>query len=274
MAFSHHCLKHKGRLRLFLLLGVFAAVFCFCLVSLLQRELTLRKEAADFKALAGKMHRASSAPGTFSQNGESLPVASPNESNTSEPTSFAQLSAQNSDYYGWLSIEGTSIDYPVMYTPNDPEHYLRRDFRGHSSLSGTPFADGTVPPGGTNTVIYGHNMQNGTMFAPLLSYRSQSFYEEHPTITLQTQQGLFRYRIIAAFATEILPPGSDAFCYYEYTDLQTEMQFADYVAGCRALTGYPISETAVFGDQLLTLSTCSYHTANGRFVVVAKRCEN
>lgn len=263
MAFLRRIMQKTRRFSGLLLLAFFAAGLCFSAGSLLRRSLALRREAAAFRKLAAELRPASAQ----SETGPSTAPARNAE------TPFDRLSAQNPDCWGWLTVEGTGIDYPVMYTPLEPEYYLRRDFSGKPSLSGTPFADGTVPPGGANTVIYGHNMENGAMFAPLLSYRSQQFCEEHPFFTLQTRQGTFRCRVIAAFATEILPLQSDAFCYYDYVDLASEADFTAYVEGCRALTAYPIAATASPGDRLVTLSTCSYHTANGRFVVVAKCVE-
>ena len=83
---------------------------------------------------------------------------------------YAQLYAENPDLFGWVQIEDTELSYPVMYTPDDPEYYLRRAFDGSDSVSGVPFLDGDCPVDGGNYIIYGHHMNAGTMFALLPSY--------------------------------------------------------------------------------------------------------
>ena len=85
---------------------------------------------------------------------------------------LAALAAENPDCVGWLTIPDTGIDYPVMHTPEDPEHYLRRDFYGSSANGGTPFLDGrnTAQVEGQNLILYGHNMMDASIFKPLINY--------------------------------------------------------------------------------------------------------
>lgn len=183
------------------------------------------------------------------------------------PSPYAALKEQNEDFYGWLSIEGTEIDYPVMYTPDDPEYYLRRGFDGSYAHGGVPFLDGACFPGCGNALIYGHNLNNGTMFAPLLSYADAAFRDEHPTIRFDTLEDSKTYTIFAAFYYE--DAAGDAFSPYHYQDLRTEEVFSAYVTGVKAAALYNTGITPAYGDELLTLSTCSYHAEEGRFLVVA-----
>lgn len=183
------------------------------------------------------------------------------------PSPYAALKEQNEDFYGWLTIEGTEIDYPVMYTPDDPEYYLRRGFDGSYAHGGVPFLDGACFPGCGNLLIYGHNLNTGTMFAPLLSYADFAFREAHPSIQLDTLEESRIYTIFAAFYFEDAA-GSD-FSPYHYQDLRTEEAFSAYVSGVKAAALYDTGITPVYGDELLTLSTCSYHADEGRFLVVA-----
>lgn len=203
-----------------------------------------------------------------------LPLSGINTEETNYISPYLSLKEQNEDFFGWLSSEGTSINYPVMHTPDDPEYYLRRAFDKSYSLSGVPFLDATCFPGCGNYLIYGHNMSNGTMFASLLSYAKQEFWEKHPVIQFNTMEETGRYSVLAAFYSEIYPEEVDGFRYYRYTDLRDVEDFDYYISQVKDAALYDTGVTAEYGDTLLTLSTCSYHTTNGRFVVVARKDVN
>ena len=97
------------------------------------------------------------------------------------------LHEENPDCIGWLSIDGTRIDYPVMYRPGDKNYYLHRDFNGEYSANGCLFlAEECVPGDSDNLIIYGHHMNSGKMFADLEKYKDEGFYEEHPIILFRT----------------------------------------------------------------------------------------
>lgn len=187
--------------------------------------------------------------------------------------SLAALYMENHDFVGWLSIEDTDISYPVMQTMNDEEYYIHRDFYGDYSSAGTLFldTDSQVMPPSDNIIVYGHNMKTGTMFHDLLDYESEEFYKNHKYIQFNSIYGNATYEVIAAFRTRILSPDESGFRYYQFFEAQNEAEFNAYVTSCKDLTGYTISTDAVYGDSLLTLSTCAYHTTDGRFVVVAKK---
>ena len=186
---------------------------------------------------------------------------------------FASIYRENQDFVGWLSIEDTNIDYPVMQTPEDEEYYIHRDFYGKSSSAGTLFIDAASNVGkpSDNLLIYGHNMKSGTMFHDLLKYEKEDFYKNHKYIQFDTIYGNATYEVIAAFRTKILPEGENGFQYYTFFDAANEAEFREYVSGCKALTPYTIQTSAQPGDSLITLSTCAYHTENGRFAIVAKK---
>ena len=129
---------------------------------------------------------------------ETEPSAEPTEQPAAEHNIQA-LIAENSDCIGWLSIDGTNISYPVMYTPSEPQKYLRRNFYGKYSQSGVPFLDGRCGLQSTNLIIYGHNMRNGTMFADLKKYVDRDFLNAHRTVKFETADGI-RYFIV----TEVL----------------------------------------------------------------------
>ena len=187
---------------------------------------------------------------------------------------YVEIAAANPDFFGWLSIPDTPIDYPVVYTPEDPEHYLRRAFDGTRSQSGVPFLDGRCDPDGNYYIIYGHHMRNGSMFGSLPSYADKTYWEAHPVICLDTRYERRSYQVLSAFFTKIYTNGAeDVFRYYVYTDLSEQEVFEEYLSGVLDEALYDTGVSAAFGDELLALSTCNYHTANGRFVVVAKRID-
>ena len=183
---------------------------------------------------------------------------------------YASLYEMNSDTFGWISIEGTLLDYPVMYTPRDPQFYLRRDFYGQPLVTGVPFVDASCPENGNFYLIYGHQMNNGTMFGSLDKYASREYRDEHPYIRFDTLYREGTYEVMAAFFAEI-NDSKDGFAYYRYRDLTDPGVFREYVEGVKQSSVYDTGIDAEYGDELITLSTCSYHTEEGRFVVVAKR---
>ena len=181
---------------------------------------------------------------------------------------YAGLVSENPDFVGWITIPGTNIDYPVVQTPNDEQYYLRRDFYGDSSRAGTLFcsADSDVYTPSMNIVIYGHHMKAGTMFAQLDGYRDESFYKEHRYIQFNTLKQYGVYEVVAAFETDL---NAGSYPYYNFIN-GTEEEYEEFISNIKSLTPYDTCDT-MYGDEFITLSTCSYHTSNARYVVVAKR---
>lgn len=111
------------------------------------------------------------------------------------------LITENADCIGWLSIDGTTISYPVMHTPSDPQKYLRRNFYGKYSQSGVPFLDGRCDLQNSNLIIYGHNMRNGTMFSDLKRYVDRDFLNAHRTVKFETTDGVQTFIVTEALKT-------------------------------------------------------------------------
>ena len=185
-------------------------------------------------------------------------------------TRYDALYQQNNDLAGWLSFPETALDYPVMYTPEDPEKYLRMAFDGSYAISGSLFIGDGSSPDGSNVIVYGHNMKNGTMFGGLTAYAQEDYAKAHPVFRLDTLTEEREYRVIAAFycAAE----EEEAFP-YQYVDLTHPETFAQYLekAGERSL--WPMSFQPEFGTRLALLSTCSYQGEDGRFVVLGAEIE-
>lgn len=187
---------------------------------------------------------------------------------------YGNLYERNHDFVGWLSIEGTKINYPVMYTPKDPQHYLRRNFDGDYDIGGMLFADYrcSFDPDSTDIIIYGHHMKNGTMFGPLMDFKDSDYLKEHSTITFDTIYRPGTYQIFASFLSAAYDDASDEFKYYNFINADSEEELTEYLDNIKALSLYYDEDNApVFGDKIITLSTCDYTQENGRFAVLAKR---
>ena len=180
------------------------------------------------------------------------------------------LHGDNPDCVGWVQIEGTNVNYPVMYHPQTKDYYLHRDFNGEYSKSGTPYiAEKCDLQTSDNITIYGHHMNSGSMFADLDKYKSRDYYLEHPVIQFDTIYEKGVYQIIAVVVTSVYE--SDAFAYYAFVEAENEGEYMDYVNTCKELALYETGNSAEYGDKLITLSTCEYTLTNGRVVVVAKK---
>lgn len=189
---------------------------------------------------------------------------------------FEKLYQANHDFVGWITIEDTNIDYPVMHTPQDSErgeYYIHRNFEGDYSAAGLPFIDANcrIDTPTDNVIVYGHNMNSGKMFHDILKYEDKDFYERHKTFNFDTIYGNGTYEVVAMFYGQILEEPSEAFKYYEFVNAGSEEEFMDYVEHIKELS---ITDTGVdveYGDQFITLSTCAYHVKDGRFAVIAKK---
>lgn len=184
---------------------------------------------------------------------------------------YAGLYEENKDLAGWLSIDGMKIDYPVMQGEDD-EYYLHHDFYGEDSKYGCLYVKEQADlDGGTNFIIYGHNMKDGSMFGDLDLYLKESFYKEHSTVSFDTLYEERTYEIVAVFRSQVYNAEEDVFKYYQFYQADTQEEFDNFYDNIKALALYDTGVTAEFGDTFLTLSTCAYHVQDGRLVVVAKR---
>ena len=184
---------------------------------------------------------------------------------------YVGLYEENRDLVGWLSIEGMKIDYPVMQNGDD-KYYLHRDFYGNDSKYGCLYVRKQADlDAGTNFIIYGHNMKDGSMFGELDMYLKENFYKEHPTISFDTLYEERTYDIIAVFRSQVYNADDDVFKYYRFYEADTQEEFEDFYGNIKELSLYDTGVEARYGDTFLTLSTCAYHVPDGRLVVVAKR---
>ncbi len=184
---------------------------------------------------------------------------------------YRELHQRFPDLVGWIRIAGTAIDYPVMFSGDD--FYLDHGVDGKKSRSGVPYLDKRcqTEPFGANTIIYGHHMKDGTMFAGLEKYRDQQYYREHRVICFDTLFAKQEYVIFAVFQSKVYASEDAVFKHYNFLQARDQEEFDDYLTAVRGLSLYDTGLVPAYGDELLTLVTCSYHTKRGQLVVVAKK---
>jgi len=181
---------------------------------------------------------------------------------------YGELFAQNPDMIGWIAIDGTAINYPVMQTPDRPNFYLHRNFEGRRCKFGVPyiFEYASIDPQSHNITIFGHNMRNDRMFGSLRNFRCADFLREHPIIRFDTRAGFGEYEIFAVFTVQ-----PQHFDYHLFVDAGNEAEFYRFVQRVRELSLHDTNVIVTYGDRLITLSTCEYSRPNNRLVVVARK---
>lgn len=195
------------------------------------------------------------------------------ENKTEKMLKLEELQRKYENIIGWLEIEETNINYPVMQTV-DNEFYITHNYKGEEAASGALFLDKKfdLKKPSTNYLIYGHRMRNGTMFEDLYKYREKDFYEKHKKIKFITNKEEAEYEIIATFYSRVYYKSEkNVFRYYFFIDANNEKEFNEYVENCKKASIYDTGITAEYGDQLITLSTCEYSQEDGRFAVVARK---
>lgn len=216
---------------LIILIFLLSAVTVLCGVKIYSEISARNREKQDFEKLASLVTTDESADNGFEDSQS-------DESQAEKKRNLDALFRQNNDCIGWIYIPGTSVNYPVMYTPNNPQKYLRRDFYGNYSQSGVPFLDARCNLSDTNLIIYGHNMRNSTMFSELKNYTDFDFRNAHSIIEFETADGVYYFTV-------------------------TDVKITD-----TADRKYSVIYSA--DGRFLTLSTCYGKSKSGRILVMAK----
>ena len=187
-----------------------------------------------------------------------------------------KLKEENSDVVGWLEISDTNISYPVLQG-DDNSYYMTHDYKKEYTIDGSLFLDKDYDwdKPSSNLLIYGHNNRgHDTMFVHLLDYKDEEFYKEHPVIRFTTDKEDAEYEIISAFESRVYYKSEkNVFRYYYFVDAKNKEEYDEYVNNAKKASLYDTEKTAEYGDQLITLSTCAFHTEDGRFAVVARKVE-
>ena len=185
---------------------------------------------------------------------------------------YKKIFSQNKSLIGWIKIDDTNIDYPVMQTVNN-EYYLDHNYNQQYDKNGSIFLDKDcdITNPGCNMIIYGHHMKSGKMFGNLQLYSNREYYEKHPYIQFDTIYEEGRYQIMYVFRSRIYNEDEIVFKYYQFFEASTPEEFDSHMNEMANLSLYDTGVRATYGDKLITLSTCDNSEQDGRFVVVAKK---
>lgn len=185
---------------------------------------------------------------------------------------YAKLYATNQEFVGYLSAEGVGLNLPVVQTTDD-EKYLSKNFYGQNTKYGCPFVThfNNIETLDTNTVIFGHHMNDKTVFGALDHYKTIEGFKKAPVITFNTLYKDYKWKVIAAFITNAYEKEDNGYVFrYYFTSLSTEERYAAYLNELAQRSLYDTGVDVLPSDKILTLSTCSHEFNEARFVVVAR----
>ena len=267
----------KKKISTIAVISVFSIIILLCVVSIVSQKITEHNEKVEFEKLA-EIVTEETTDATIEETIKKPNLLKVSDSDDEfqteqpvycatyyEPHSISKLISMNSECFGWISMSGTNINYPVMQTPSNPQKYLNKNFYGEYSYSGTPFLDSRCSADSTNLIIYGHHMNNGAMFADLCNYTDYSYFTERPTVVLETKDGAFAYSV---FSVMKVKSDDD---WYRFTTVGTEKSYNSRIEYAKEKSIYDTGITPVYGQQILTLSTCYGYNQDDRILVLAVR---
>ena len=184
---------------------------------------------------------------------------------------YLGLYESNHDFFGWIRLANTDLDYPVMRASEESDDYLYSNLESDHFYIGVPYVDYNCSRESDNILLYGDNTDSGGMFHALFEYENQAYWQEHPTIMFSDFYAEYEYEILSVFRDEVDAEQEDSFKFHQFIDAENEEDFAYAVSQFKEKSMYDTGVDAEYGDRLITLITRSYHAENGRFVVVARR---
>lgn len=266
-------LKNKKTLY-YTLFGIFSAIFVFSAIFIVDYFVESAKQKGRYNELSSDKNQVQqivdNAPTTPSGN---LDPNGDYPFDTQSPIlpEYQDAYQQNDDLIGWIRIDGTVIDYPVMQHLEEKDYYLERNFDKEYSKHGCIYVREQCNPfkPSDNVVIYGHYKQDGSMFHDLHGYYRESFWKDHQFIEFDTIYDHHTYQILAVFKVNI--NDKNFFPYHRFNNAASAEEFDQFVSDVKNMSFYDTGVDAEYGDKLITLSTCEYTLSNGRLVVVAKQ---
>ena len=274
---SWSCVMKIGKILYWLLIIILVICLIVSGTHVVRYVIDSAAQKEEYDELAALMEQSRSEtlpPPTVDDDSDATQPVSTDPTEPTEPVILQEYQAlyeKNPDTVGWMKIDGTPINYPVMQTPDRVDYYLKRNFNRVRSEYGCLYARETcdVFSPSDNVTIYGHHMNDGTMFAGLDNFVSQSFWEEYHTINFDTLYERHTYTIFAVLTTTATQ--GKGFSYHLFENAEDEADFDQFIATCKELSLYDTGITPEYGDKVICLSTCEYTQINGRLVVVAVR---
>ncbi len=248
-------------------------VMVFSGVMLVREKLRAQREIAEFDELAALIQSETTAVQETETEAATDTDTTVEPAPETEPAPIFKRNLQpvfdqNPDCVGWVCIENTTVDYPVMFTPESPQKYLRKSFSGSYSISGTPFLNDNGGLDFDNLIIYGHNMKNGTMFSDIVGYTDPAYRDANPIIEFETAAGLKCYEVFAVLQVKNVDS------WYGFTNAESSDVFDSLVADIKGRALYDTGITPESDRQLLTLSTCHGPKSDDRLIVIAAEVIN
>lgn len=196
------------------------------------------------------------------------PAEEPEANPVEIPIDFASLQARNPDVYAWITVPGTNIDYPILQSDGDNSYYLDHTLNGESSPEGSIFTENYNSKDfeDPNTVIYGHNMKNGSMFQNLHNYQDREFFNNNRDVIIYTPDAIRHYKIFAAY----LYDNRHILESFDFNDPWVYKQYLDQIFSIRGMNSCIDTDTKVgVEDKIITLSTCYGTQHDVRYLVQA-----
>ena len=246
----------KRNLPLILLALAFAAIAAFSAYQLLGIYIEYRQGENTYDELT--QYVSTPAPDTQTQDATEETTVD----NTVWPeVDFDALKVINDDVVGWIYLEGTKVNYPIV-RGDDNNYYLNRLYDGTGNGSGSIFMDyrNTGSFEDFNNIIYGHRMNNGTMFAHVANYSNHDFFYSHPYILIMTPEANYKVEVFSAYVATVTDPSWD-------TTFDSDKKYLDWMNSMKARSYFETETELSDSDRVVTLSTCTYETENARFVV-------
>ncbi|WP_343210285.1 class B sortase [Anaerolentibacter hominis] len=265
-------MKHKKTKNLIinLSMAVLLVIFLFSAARLIRYHQEAKKNSNIYEELVSETVRVPEQMPMLQEENEPVREEQTDEHWSPRYIDFDKLALINDEIIGWITAEGTSVDYPVVQTDNN-EFYLNHDINKNVSSYGAIFADADAELSGNpfNTVLYGHHMKNGQMFGELKKYREPEFRERYPYFTYTDQSGSRKFEIFAVCVTDANENGRNFLPYHRYTG-GSEEENEEFLGKVHELALYETGVEAAGNDQIMILSTCTYEVENGRMFVVGK----
>ena len=190
------------------------------------------------------------------------------ESTVEIPIDFQSLQAQNPDVYAWIQVPGTEVDYPILQSPDDNGYYLDHDINKAEKAEGAIFTENynTKTFEDPNTVIYGHDMKNGTMFQSLHRYMDRSFFDANRDVTIYLPDKILHYKIFAAY----LYDNRHLLMSFDFWNKEEYQQYLNNIFSMRDMNSFVDTSMEVTNeDRIITMSTCYAGISNQRYLVQA-----
>lgn len=260
--------RKKGSIIRNLILIIALAVFIFSACQLIFIYLEYKKGSDEYAGLADEAEKIME-QAKKEQPEKETEVSGGGAGDETGPwtTFYNSMKQENEDYIGWIIVEDTNINYPIVQC-GDNDYYLSHTFERAENAAGTLFVDYQIAEGmdARNVIVYGHNMKNGSMFANLKKYREEEFYENHKTFQVYTESGFYTYEVFSVYITS---PDSDTYT----IGLADNTDFMNYIEKMQAQSIYSTGVTVNENDKIITLSTCVNKNVD-RLIVQARRLDS